>query len=151
MNTLSKLQGSSVFFEHSKFIVYPIVTLVGVIALEHITKILKIRQPSSYLNSLVPYFTRFWKQVGKWAGVVSSFYTYLHFDELLESAGDIVVPLTKMVISPVYSLVGYAEYVRSYIAKQRWMVIAGTMTLAASVGCALYYFGLTSPSRILHA
>jgi hypothetical protein len=120
--------------------IFVLATFTGIILVEHFAKVAgpdfhNIR-PSTWIESAVPYFVDFFTGLGTWIARLSQFYTYLHLDKFMNSIGDIVIPIGKIIISPLWTIVGYYEYVETYIGHQ-WMIVAGTITIVLLVVVAI--------------
>ena len=70
---------------------------------------------------------QFFNYLGSIAARISSFYTYIEFEELVKTFQELFVPMWNLVTSPFYMLKGYVHTMKSY--KYPFLVIVGSLTL----------------------
>jgi hypothetical protein len=119
---------------------YGAAALFGLVVVEHITKVSAKEQyrPSTQIVRAVEPCRNFFIKIGKWIARLSQFYTYLHLDKFVDSIGDIVIPIGKIIISPVWTIAGYLEFLKTYIGR-RWVIVAGSATIALLIWAAFAY------------
>lgn len=113
---------------------------------EHIGRVNKWkRRPSFYLDHAGTAARRGFEVVGKYIAHISSFYTYLHLSEFVDSCVDLTKSVWKLTTSPFWTLVGYAKTLDLYEQVKNgnsWVVLFGTLTLLAVLGGSVsYYYG----------
>jgi hypothetical protein len=114
------------------------VTAVVLFTWEHYARVRgKDKKPSVAINYVADKAKTVFTKLGEGIATISSFYQYLHLDELCNTGYDLCRPVGATIISPYYTLVGY--YKKS---ENKLPIIAfGTVTIVGVTGAVCYYFG----------
>lgn len=115
-------------------------TLVGMVLWEHFTKITKSRlRPSFLIRDAGTYCKDKFYSLGENFAKVAEYVKYLKLDELFESCFDLAVASGQLVVSPFYTVKGYATYYASCIDKNRAAITVGTGAIVSSAIIAVNY------------
>lgn len=101
-----------------KYITWVFAFFVLLVVVEHTLKVNQITyKPSVFFQYCADKFSDFFWSIGKIWADISSFLTLLDLKDLLKTLDDLVTPLWKFFLSPLYIFKGYAEEAMTYVNK----------------------------------
>lgn len=95
-------------------------------------------KPSSITQFVADQVVSGFYTLGRGVAYLSSFYTYLNFNEFIETAHDIVKPCFDLVTSPYHFLRGYLD--TSLLYQHPYLVFMGTITILIVVSYLIYRY-----------
>ena len=96
-------------------------------------------RPSYALEKAASAIRTTFERLGEWAAWISSFYTYIKWEKLLETGHRLFKPIVEILAGPYFFCKGYAEYAWEFT--RPYLIVAGSLTLAAIVIYVGYKFG----------
>lgn len=110
--------------------------LFGTFLFEHIGRKYEVGlRPSIILTTVATLSTDAFTWIGRIIAKISSFYTYIDFDEILETLMSLIQPVIDICKSPFYTIKGYVEELANY--KLPFFVVLGSITIIL-LGLYLY-------------
>ena len=95
---------------------------------EHIARKAKSNiKPSVAIAKLANTSVRFFSAIGRFAAMVSSFYTYVDLMDLKQTAKELVMPTVRLVESPLFDAVAYVRY--AITTRKPILIILGSLSL----------------------
>lgn len=96
-------------------------------------------KPSVILGKIKKGSENFFSHCGSLVARLSSFFTYINYARLAETARELIQPTIGIIVSPFYSLKGYWERMETYTYPKS--ILLGTITILGSLGLVYYFHG----------
>lgn len=116
-------------------------TLLTTFFIEHIMRVNNCSpkyRPSYYIQYLAYKGRTIAYNIGKQIAYLSSFYKYLHLEEMVETAMILGKSGFNLVYVPVYTVIGYFDTIQTY--RNPLIIACGTFTLVGLSGLTYMHF-----------
>ena len=119
------------------------VAFLSIFCWEHIEKKHSFvgTKPSIILNYIGDYLIDLWELLGKWFAKISSFLTFIDFEELKETFYDIMLPCIRIMTSYFYMVKGYVTTLNLY--ENQVEIILGSSIIFTLFIITYWYFNLS--------
>jgi len=96
-------------------------------------------KPSVVLRKIKSGCENFFSHCGSLVARFSSFFTYIDYHRLSETARELVEPSVGIIVSPFQGFRGYWERMKTYTYPKA--ILLGTVTILGSIGMIYYFHG----------
>ena len=97
-------------------------------------------KPSAVFKFIYHYLKEFFQNMGKFCAWISSFLTFIEFEELVQVAKDLFEPIFDILLSWIYFFKGYIDKAMLYVNKNV-LVYIGSIILIGIIYGLICYFG----------
>ncbi len=96
-------------------------------------------KPSVALSQVATWTYDTFYRVGDLFARISSFYTYIDFEDLIGTVNDLFKPVVDILFSPWAMIKGYLTVARDECYNNPYLVVLGSITLVSLIAMAYYY------------